>query len=316
MTIRVSHTQEVQDLFKDASGFNNTDGDARTKEVFFRVLNDLAKIVEDLNISETEFWKAIDYLNRLGASGEFGLLVAGSSFEHFMDVLQDEKDRQANLLGGTPRTIEGPLYVAGAPVAHGEARMDDGKDDTTIMFLEGVVRDPAGQPVPNATVEVWHANSKGNYSFFDQSQSEYNLRRQIITDENGRYRARSIVPVGYGCPPEGPTQEALNQLGRHGQRPAHIHFFLHATGYRHLTTQINLAGDKYLWEDFAYATREGLVADINFIDDESKWAEKGVDRRYAEVNFDFQLQLSANEADENRSQRPRALQDTDSSVTA
>ncbi|MFP3408960.1 catechol 1,2-dioxygenase, partial [Pseudomonas sp. SIMBA_065] len=87
---------------------------------------------------------------------------------------------------------------------------------------------------------------------------EYNLRRRIITDAEGRYRARSIVPSGYGCDPQGPTQECLDLLGRHGQRPAHVHFFISAPGHRHLTTQINFEGDKYLWDDFAYATRDGL----------------------------------------------------------
>ena len=41
--------------------------------------------------------------------------------EGALDLLQDAKDAEAGLTGGTPRTIEGPLYVAGAPLAQGEA---------------------------------------------------------------------------------------------------------------------------------------------------------------------------------------------------
>ena len=74
-----------------------------------------------------------------------------------------------------------------------------------------------------AIVDVWQANTGGTYSWFDASQSEFNLRRRIETDAQGNYRFRSIVPSGYGCPPTGPTQQLLDQLGRHGQRPAHIH---------------------------------------------------------------------------------------------
>src|SRR5690625_6887649 len=62
------------------------------------------------------------------------------------------------------------------------------------------------------------------------------MRRTIIADENGRYKYRTIVPLGYGCPPDGPTQELLNHLGRHGNRPAHIHYFVSAEGHRKLTT--------------------------------------------------------------------------------
>ena len=134
------------------------------------------------------------------------------------------------------------------------------------MGLYAQVKDTEGNPIAGAIVDLWHANTKGTYSYFDTTQSDYNLRRRIVTDSEGRYRARSIVPSGYGCPPEGTTQEVLNLLGRHGNRPAHIHFFISAPGYRHLTTQINLSGDEYLWDDFAYATRDGLVGDIRFID--------------------------------------------------
>ncbi len=111
-------------------------------------------------------------------------------------------------------------------------------------------------------MDVWHANTKGGYSFFDPSQSAYNLRRRIETDADGRYRARTIPPRGYGCSPDGPTQQLLTALGRHGNRPAHIHFFVEAPGFRKLTTQINISDDPYLHDDFAFATREGLIPEL------------------------------------------------------
>ena len=64
---------------------------------------------------------------------------------------------------------------------------------------------------------------------------------------------------GYGCPPDGPTQELLDKLGRHGNRPAHIHFFVTAPGQRKLTTQINIAGDSSCDDDFAFATPRRLI---------------------------------------------------------
>ena len=72
-------------------------------------------------------------------------------------------------------------------------------------------------------------------------------------------RFRSLLPSGYACPPDGQTQKLLDQLGRHGHRPAHIHFFVSAPSYRKLTTQINIDGDEYLHDDFAFATRDGLI---------------------------------------------------------
>ncbi|MCA4076242.1 catechol 1,2-dioxygenase, partial [Pseudomonas kurunegalensis] len=184
MTVKISHTADIHKFFEEAAGFGNAEGNPRIKSIILRVLQDTARLIEDLEITEDEFWFAVDYLNRLGGRGEAGLLVAGLGIEHFLDLLQDAKDAQAGLTGGTPRTIEGPLYVAGAPIAHGEVRMDDGTEEhkATVMFLEGQVLDPNGKPVEGATVDLWHANTRGTYSFFDQSQSEYNLRRRIITD--------------------------------------------------------------------------------------------------------------------------------------
>ncbi|MDH4652675.1 dioxygenase, partial [Pseudomonas sp. BN606] len=230
MTIKLSSTESVQKFFQEVSGFNNDQGSQRMKKLVNRILVDTIKIIEDLEVTTEEFWKAVDYFNRMGARGEAGLLVAGLGLEHYLDLLLDAQDEQAGLSGGTPRTIEGPLYVAGAPLSEGETRMDDGTDAGTVMFLQGQVKDAEGKPIAGAVVDLWHANTKGTYSYFDTTQSDYNLRRRIVTDADGRYRARSIVPSGYGCPPDGTTQEVLNHLGRHGNRPAHIHFFISAPG--------------------------------------------------------------------------------------
>ncbi|MBH3429977.1 catechol 1,2-dioxygenase [Pseudomonas alkylphenolica] len=310
MTVKISQTADVQNFFNEVAGINNDQGNQRFKQIVLRIIQDAARLIEDLEISDDEFWKAVDYLNRMGTNQEAGLLVAGLGIEHFLDLLQDAKDAQVGLTGGTPRTIEGPLYVAGAPLSQTEARMDDGTDPGTVMFLKGRVLDAQGNPVAGATVDVWHASTQGTYSYFDSSQSPYNLRRRILTDEQGGYRARSIVPSGYGCPPSGTTQEVLNQLGRHGQRPAHIHFFISAPGYRHLTTQINFEGDQYLWDDFAYATRDGLVGRLDFNNDAQASRERGLEGQpFADLEFSFQLQDAKDAGATERSQRPRALQE-------
>lgn len=300
MTVRISQTAPVQQFFEGAAGFDQQAGSQRMKSVVHRVLTDTIKIIEDLQVTPEEFWKAVNYLNDLGSRQEAGLLAAGLGLEHYLDLLMDAEDEEAGHVGGTPRTIEGPLYVAGAPLSEHFARLDDGQDAGTVLFMAGQVRGTDGEPLANAIVDVWHANTGGTYSYFDPSQSEFNLRRRIQTDAEGRYRFQSIVPSGYGCPPDGPTQRLLDQLGRHGQRPAHIHFFISAPGHRHLTTQINLAGDQYLHDDFAYATRDELIAEIRFTDD--------ANGRHADIDFDFVLQPTVETRDEERHERVRALE--------
>jgi catechol 1,2-dioxygenase len=261
-----------------------------------------------LTVDAQKFLEEVSGLNVLGARREAGLLVAGLGLEHYLDLLMDAQDEQAGKIGGTPRTIEGPLYVAGAPLSQGEARLDDGLDPGVTLFMQGRVFNTAGEPLAGAVVDVWHANTGGTYSYFDTAQSEFNLRRRIVTDSEGRYKFRSIVPSGYGCPPDGPTQQLLDQLGRHGQRPAHVHFFISAPDHRHLTTQINLDGDQYLYNDFAYATRDELIAKITFSEDQQRAAAYGVSGRFAEIEFDFTLQPSAQPEEQQRHKRVRALE--------
>ncbi|HBH15298.1 MAG TPA: catechol 1,2-dioxygenase, partial [Leclercia adecarboxylata] len=240
MSVNPVHQTELESLLAISSGLNSTGGNDRLKNIMHQLLSDLCKTIRQFDVTDEEFWVAVNYLNELGGRQEAALLAAGLGLEHYLDMRADEKEAASGHDVGTPRTIEGPLYVANAPLSEGFARMDDGKEQAETMWLQGQVTDLHGKPVAGAIVDIWHANTLGGYSFFDQSQSEYNLRRRVRTGDDGRYAVRSIVPCGYGCPPDGPTQKLLTAMGRHGNRPAHVHFFVSAPGYKHLTTQINL----------------------------------------------------------------------------
>ena len=283
--------------------------DARIQQIIVRLLGDLFQAIEDLDIQPSEVWKGLEYFTDAGQANELGLLAAGLGLEHYLDLRADEADAKAGVTGGTPRTIEGPLYVAGAPETVGFARMDDGSESDKIdtLIIEGIVRDADGQIIENAKVEMWHANSMGNYSFFDKSQSEFNLRRTILTDAEGQYTALTTMPVGYGCPPEGTTQAVLNKLGRHGNRPSHVHYFVSAPGFRKLTTQFNIEGDKYLWDDFAFATRDGLVATTIDVTDSAEIQRRGLDKPFKHITFNIELVKDAASAPSTEVDRRRAV---------
>ena len=289
MTVNLTDSPPVKQLLDRVAGIDQPGGNDRLKRIVRRVTSDLCRTMEELDVTPSEFWTAVSYLTRLGQANEVGLLVPGLGIETFLDVMMDEKERRAGLTGGTPRTIEGPLYVAGAPLEKNEARLDQDPEQGEVLFMDGQVRDTAGNPVAGAIVDVWHANTKGGYSFFDPSQSAYNLRRRIETDAAGNYRLRTILPSGYGCPPNGVTQQLLTALGRHGNRPAHIHFFVEAPGYRKLTTQINISDDPYLHDDFAFATRDELIPDLVRHTDPGEIKARGLNEPFATIRFDFTL---------------------------
>ncbi|CAN7796831.1 catechol 1,2-dioxygenase [Paraburkholderia hospita] len=265
MSVKVFNSKEVQELLKAAANLGNDNGNARTKQITHRLLSDLFKAIDDLDMTPDEIWAGVTYFNKLGQDGEAALLAAGLGLEKYLDIRMDAADREADIHGGTPRTIEGPLYVAGAPVLKGVSRIDiDSDEDAGPLVIRGIVTGPDDKPVVNAVVECWHANSKGFYSHFDPTgaQSDFNLRGGVKTDADGKYEFRTLMPVGYGCPPHGATQQFLNALARHGNRPAHVHFFVTSENKRKLTTQINIEGDPLIWDDFAYATREELVPHV------------------------------------------------------
>ena len=270
-------------------------GDDRVREIVNRITADLYATIEHFDITPTEFWAAVTWLQALGASGQVGLITAGLGFDYLLDIREDEADRRAGRPEGTPRTIEGPLYVPGAPQSHYEARLDDDGDPGALFVVEGVVLDAAGVPLAGATVDAWHANENGRYSGFDPSQKPFHLRRKVSTDSQGRYRLRSVVPPGYAIPPDSPTSQLFDKLGRHGKRPAHVHFLVSAPGRRLLTTQINIEGDPYLHDDFAYATRDKLIVSFDEVASAAGYESLGIRSAFKRARFDFTLQPALHE---------------------
>ncbi|CAN5717568.1 catechol 1,2-dioxygenase [soil metagenome] len=270
-------------------------GNPRVRQITERIVTDLFKAIDDLDIKSDEFWAGVSWLTRLGASGQTGLITAGLGFDRLIDIREDEADAEAGRASGTPRAIEGPLYIAGAPLSKTEVRVDEDPVRGEVLVMEGRVLDTDGKPVAGALVDVWHANEKGRYSHFDPDQEEFHLRRKIETDAQGNYRFRSYIPPGYAIPPESPTSELFTALGRHGNRPAHIHFLVAGAGMRTLTTQVNIPGDTFLDDDFAFATRDGLIVKLEPNTSPKGYESLGVREPFTRVQFDFVLQKAEGE---------------------
>jgi catechol 1,2-dioxygenase len=270
-------------------------GNPRLRQISERIVTDLFKTIDEMDITPDEFWAATDWLNRLAQGGQVGLITAGLGFDRLLDIRMDEADARAGRAAGTPRAIEGPLFVAGAPSSTYEVRLDAGEPKGEIFVMEGQVLDTDGKPVAHASMDVWHANEVGGYSHFFPGMQPYELRRHIETDAQGQYRFRSFLPPGYAIPPNSPTSELFEGLGRHGHRPAHIHFLVVAPGQRTLTTQVNIPGDTYIDDDFAFATRDGLIVKIEKDVAPAGYESLGITAPFTRSRFDFVMQKAVNE---------------------
>ncbi len=156
-------------------------------------------------------------------------------------------------------TVLGPFYTGGQrELGPGEAillREEDGEP----VVMTGKVSTEGGAPIQNALVEVWQTAPNQLYDVQDHDQPEGHLRASLRTDAQGRYCFRSILPVSYPIPNDGPAGQLLEMMGRHPFRPAHVHFMISAPGHRKLITHLFLEGDEYLQSDAVFAVKSSLI---------------------------------------------------------
>ena len=58
-------------------------------------------------------------------------------------------------------------------------------------------------------------------------------------------------------------------------------------------TQINIAGNKYLHDDFAFGTRDGLIPAVQRISDAREIHKAGLNKPFARIHFDFAVTQEA-----------------------
>jgi hydroxyquinol 1,2-dioxygenase len=87
-------------------------------------------------------------------------------------------------------------------------------------------------------------------------------RARFVTDSDGRFFFRTILPCSYPIPTDGPVGEMILQTGRHPMRPAHVHFLVNAPGHEPLITHVFIDGDKYIDSDVVFGVKDELIAKV------------------------------------------------------
>jgi protocatechuate 3,4-dioxygenase beta subunit len=105
----------------------------------------------------------------------------------------------------------GPYYLQGTP-ERANLRADAPGEGFTLV---GFVLDRRCRPIPRAVVELWHADSRGDYDV-----RGYRLRGRLSADGEGRYAFETITP------------------GLYPGRTRHFHAKAQPPGGRVLTTQL------------------------------------------------------------------------------
>jgi len=234
-------------------------GNQRFREVITSAIRHLHDFVREVRLTPVEWKTAIDFLAAAGhitddKRNEFILLSDTLGVSALVDLLSHARQP----VGTTDSSLLGPFYRESVPeMASGASIARDTAGEA--ITVKGVVTGAGGKPLRDASLDVWQAAPNGKYDLQDENQPELNMRGKFRTDQAGRFEFRSLKPLSYPVPHDGPAGELLLALGRHPYRPAHIHFIVTAPGYEPLTTALYIAGDPYIGSDAVVGAKESLI---------------------------------------------------------
>ena len=233
--------------------------DARLRSLLAGVIQHLHDFVREYRVSEAEWRAAIDFLTQTGqtcsgARQEFILLSDVLGVSMVVDAINHPAEGAV-----TESTVFGPFYSGEQPELEAGASILRREEPGEILTLQGVISSEKGFPLAGAKVEVWQTSVNGMYDVQDINQPAGHLRGTFRADEAGRYCLRTVTPVSYPIPVDGPVGQLLGALRRHPYRPAHIHFMISAAKHRRLVTHLFIAGDRYLESDAVFGVRPSLV---------------------------------------------------------
>jgi protocatechuate 3,4-dioxygenase beta subunit len=80
-----------------------------------------------------------------------------------------------------------------------------------------------------------------------------------VTDDDGTYEIRTVRPMPYSVPYDGPAGDLLKAHGRNWMRPGHTHVWVRADGFKDLITHVFDEQSQYLHDDAVFGVRESLV---------------------------------------------------------
>jgi protocatechuate 3,4-dioxygenase beta subunit len=165
----------------------------------------------------------------------------------YSDYLK-EKGTAGDTLPVTENNIEGPFYRPGAPFRN---KLSESTDKGDVLVISGTVVNRKGEPIANATLDVWHASAFGRYDNDDPkhppSEKEFRFRGKLKTDKEGLFQLETVRPGHYVLSPE--------QF-----RTAHVHFRVTADKYETLTSQFFFSDEPYNKSDAWF--KPSMVLDL------------------------------------------------------
>lgn len=282
-------TTVTEDTITDAAVARwATAHDPRTAELMTALVRHLHDFARETRLTEDEWMAAVRWLTATGqisddkreefilASDVLGLSMLVVQQNHRLDP------------AATPATVLGPFHIDGSPEKASGEDMSDGLPGDPL-FVHGSVRALDGTPVTGAVLDVWQSDADGTYEA-QLDVDEARLRAKYTTGDDGGYCLRTIAPLGYAIPMDGPVGDLVSRTDISPMRPAHIHFLLAVPGYEPLITHLFREGTEFLDSDVVFGVRRELV--VGFTRREPGPTPDGGNSEvpWYEARYDFVLQ--------------------------
>jgi protocatechuate 3,4-dioxygenase beta subunit len=236
-----------------------TAADPRLRTVMESLVRHLHDFAREVRLRPDEWLKTIGFLTEVGKTctptrQEFILLSDVLGLSALVQQMHD-----APVAGqGSQSSLLGPFYRQDAPEVPLGGSIVQAAAGGTEILLYGTVSDPDGHPIPHALIQLWQTDPQGRYDL-QARDAEIDMRGNVRCDAQGRYWVRTLKPLGYSIPMDGPVGALVRQQNRHGCRPAHIHFLVGAPGYRELVTALYFGDDQHIDGDTVFGVSGALV---------------------------------------------------------
>jgi len=235
--------------------------DPRFKQIMTSLIKHLHAFVRETELTENEWLTGIRFLTATGKKcddkrQEYILLSDTLGVSMLVDAINH---RQPG--GATETTVLGPFYVSGAKDMPMWADIA-GNAPGEPAYVSGRVLDVNGTPIAGAVLDVWQTDGEGFYDVQRPGGNEHYARGRFTTGADGRYGLRTVKPVSYPVPTDGPVGHMLLGMGRHPYRPAHVHVIATAPGYERVATHLFVEGDAYLDSDAVFGVKHSLVVEF------------------------------------------------------
>jgi hydroxyquinol 1,2-dioxygenase len=240
----------------------STTKEARLKEIMDSAVRHLHAFAREVDLKPDEWLEAIKFLTSVGHwctphRQEFILLSDTLGLSALVDLMNDRRISD----GGTTSSLLGPFYRTDSPEFKSGDLIATQKHGGTEICLYGQITDIDGKGIPNAKIEIWQTDEEGVYDLQKHKPEDMDMRGVFQADRNGKYAIRTIRPCGYMIPMDGPVGDMIRAQGRHGYRPAHIHFMIGAPGYRELVTALYMETDDHIDSDTVFGVRGPLITE-------------------------------------------------------